>query len=124
MSVPIGRVAVFDMSTNTIAVLKAESKRLREFADRLDSLANELAKLSLSTLPNEHINTYAGLTVKGAVIKALRHHGPHSTVELVDRLNNGDIHTPQTTQYVSGVLWRMRRKGIVQKTETGKYCLV
>ena len=117
----------------TVEVLRAESKRLRSLALKIDALIAELdapervegtpdfpslagTVISSSGNPNAE---FANLTQRAAIMKALEY-GPQTTRELFTRLNAGGQAFRNPT-YVSSVLARMGAH--IRRTTSGKHAL-
>lgn len=104
---------------STIEVLRAESKRLRSLATKIDALIAEidlptssvvtrdLPGLAESDLPRSRnmSGEFANMKQQEAILKALEY-GPQNTKELLARLNAGGQSFKNTT-YVSAVVSRM-----------------
>lgn len=118
----------------SIEVLRAEAKRLRSLADRMDAFAAELegqpsgdadrqvrtATSSDSgpiTQRNAKHGEFSGLTQREAIIKALKVYGPQTSRELFERLNAGGMAFKKPT-YITALLPRL--KDSVERTNDGK----
>jgi hypothetical protein len=115
----------------TVQVLRAESKRLRSLAEKIDSLiaeiddtpsrgptADNLPGLRVANTPNPN-GEFAGLSQPQAVLKVLEY-GPQTYREIFQRLNAGGklIRDPS---HVSSLLARLKDK---VRNEGGKYYLI
>lgn len=103
---------------NTIEVLKAESKKHRAIAEKIDALIAELQPDSSGTVSNAPIAStpslpgvgeYANMRQAEAIIHALKKHGPQTTKEIFHRLNAGGMSFKKVA-YVTAILARFRDK--------------
>ena len=127
-----------NMTTTPVEVMRAEAKRFRSLADRLDALAAEIASQTQPVVASGQDNTcnrgglsptprpqkvvaiggeYAGLTQNKAILKALQLYGPQTTAELYERLNAGGM-TFKKAVYVTAIVARLR--DAVERIDGGK----
>jgi hypothetical protein len=108
----------------TYEILKAESKRLRALAEKIDSFAAELqSETSISTqiqIPQRQptpalppslpgIGEFADMKQAEAIIHALKTYGPQTTKQLFERLNAGGLSFKKVA-YVTAILARFKDK--------------
>lgn len=102
----------------TIEVLKAESKKHRNLADKIDSLIAELqsesgvsrqsaATLAEPSLPG--VGEYHGMKQGEAIVHVLKKFGPQTTTEIFHRLNGGGMSFKKVA-YVTAILARFKDK--------------
>ena len=124
--------------SSTIEAMRADAKRYRSLADRLDALASEMAhqaqpvaSVAAAALPNGGLfavpprpqsppmtnGEYSGLSQKDAILKALEAYGPQTTRELFERCNAGGM-AFKKAQYVTALLPRLGDS--VERIDGGK----
>lgn len=115
---------VFHLETmQTVDVLKAEARRLRALAQKVEDLALELSEGSLGTthqVTNAVANgrgEFSGLTQLQSVVKALEVYGAQTTRQIFERLNAGGQQIKRPT-YITAMLPRLKDK--IERTDGGK----
>jgi len=104
-------------SMTTFEVLKAESKKHRAIADKIDALLAELQGDSTPAATSPTITTpslpgvgeYANMKQAEAIIHVLKKFGPQTTTDIFHRLNNGGM-TFKKVAYVTAILARFKEK--------------
>ncbi len=106
----------------TFDILKAESKRLRALADKLDMFAAEIQNETQSSIEDPMrppappvypslpgVGEFTHMNQVEAIQHALNKYGPQTTAELFSRLNAGGM-TFKKISYVTSVLARFKDK--------------
>jgi hypothetical protein len=110
-------VLPYRIAMNTFEVLKAESKKHRAIADKIDELLAELqgdstqstAIPTITTPSLPGVGEYANMRQAEAIIHVLKKFGPQTTTDIFHRLNNGGM-TFKKVAYVTAILARFKDK--------------
>lgn len=104
---------------NTIEVLKAESKKHRLLADKIDALIADLQNESSASRQPDHqkppepslpgVGEYSNMKQADAIKLVLSKFGPQTTTEIFNRLNAGGMSFKKVA-YVTAILARFREE--------------
>ena len=102
---------------STFEVLKAESRKHRAMADKIDALIAEMQSMGGNAVSNPStvtpslpgVGIYADMKQGEAIISVLKQFGPQTTTEIFNRLNAGGMRFKKVA-YVTAILARFKEK--------------